>query len=134
MIDRIDHFVITVADLERTLSFYERVLGFQRVIASGRPAALTFGTQKINVHQAGSAFEPKARQPTAGAADFCLIASRPLAAVRAHLEREGVTIELGPVTRTGALGEMMSLYFRDPDGNLIEISEYTAQGGSERGA
>ncbi|GGD91141.1 virulence protein [Aureimonas endophytica] len=124
MIQAIDHLVITVADLEATLGFYERVLGLEREIRPGRPAALLFGDQKINVHQADHTFEPKARRPTEGAADFCLVADRPLAEIRAHLERQGVAIELGPVGRNGARSEMTSLYFRDPDGNLIEIAEY----------
>ena len=124
MIESIDHFVITVADLETTLSFYERVLEFTRVVSPGLPAALTFGSQKINVHQADHTFEPKARRPTPGAADFCLIAGRPLDEVAKHVRDCGVQIEVGPVERTGARGKMTSIYFRDPDGNLIEISRY----------
>ena len=124
MIKSIDHFVITVADLEATLTFYETVLGFSRSVAPGRPAALKFGAQKINVHQAEQTFDPKAKRPTSGAADFCLVADLPLAEVKEHIEKNGVAIELGPVRRAGARGEMTSLYFRDPDGNLIEVSEY----------
>ncbi len=124
MIRSIDHFVITVADLAATLAFYETVLGLTRLIEPDRPAALLFGTQKINVHQADRTFEPKARQPTRGAADFCLVADRPLPEIQAHLARHGVAIELGPVPRTGARGAMNSIYFRDPDGNLVEVSEY----------
>ena len=124
MIDRIDHFVITVADLEATLSFYESVLGFRRVTEPGRPTALAFGSQKINVHEAAHPFEPKALRPTPGAADFCLVAAAPLADIVDHLRAHGVAIELGPVERTGARGPMTSVYFRDPDGNLIEIGKY----------
>ena len=124
MIRSIDHLVITVADLEVTLAFYEKALGLRRVISPGRPAALHFGTQKINVHQADRTFDPKAKRPTMGAADFCLIADRPLAEIKEHLERNGVAIEVGPVKRVGARGDMLSIYFRDPDGNLIEVSEY----------
>ena len=123
MITGIDHFVITVADLEATLGFYERVLGMQRVILPNRPASLIFGSQKINVHQADRTFEPKARHPTSGAGD-CLVTEQPLAEFTAHLLRNGVTIEVGPVERTGARGAMTSVYFRDPDGNLVEVSQY----------
>jgi catechol 2,3-dioxygenase-like lactoylglutathione lyase family enzyme len=124
MIKGIDHFVITVADLEASLTFYEKVLGFVRLAAPGKPTALKFGSQKINVHQMDHTFDPKARQPTRGAADFCLVASRPLAEIKEHVERHGVAIEVGPVQRTGAQGDMTSIYFRDPDGNLVEVSEY----------
>jgi catechol 2,3-dioxygenase-like lactoylglutathione lyase family enzyme len=124
MIDRIDHFVLTVRSLDATCAFYERVLGLKRVDSPGRPTALAFGRQKINVHEVGRTFDPKARMPTAGAGDFCLITERPIAELRAHLEACGVAIEVGPVTRQGALGAMTSLYFRDPDGNLVEVSEY----------
>jgi catechol 2,3-dioxygenase-like lactoylglutathione lyase family enzyme len=124
VIDSIDHFVITVADLETTLAFYERVLGMRRVLAPGRPAALAFGQQKINVHAAERPFEPKALHPTPGGADFCLVSSRPAEEIERHLKACGVTIELGPGERTGARGRMTSFYFRDPDGNLIEVSHY----------
>lgn len=124
MISRIDHFVLTVRSLEETCAFYERVLGFRRIDAPDRPTALAFGQQKINVHEVRRTFEPKAKAPTPGAADFCLITETPLPEFRTHLEANGVTVELGPVERTGALGLMASVYFRDPDGNLIEVSEY----------
>ena len=124
MIKGIDHIVITVADLEASLTFYETVLGFTRHLSPGQPAALKFGAQKIHVHQKEHTFDPKAKRPTLGAADFCLVADLPLAEVRERIEKNGVVIELGPVRRAGALGEMTSLYFRDPDGNLIEVSEY----------
>ena len=124
MIVAIDHFVLTVQSLEVSLDFYERVLGMQRVVTAGRPTALAFGTQKINLHQVGHSFEPKAKLPTPGAADFCLTTEQPLETVAAHLAAENVTIELGPVERSGARGPMHSLYFRDPDGNLVEVSRY----------
>ncbi|HUB96955.1 MAG TPA: VOC family protein [Stellaceae bacterium] len=126
MIDRIDHIVLTVRSLEATLEFYERVLGFTREIVPGRPAALKFGRQKFNVHEQRRTFEPKAAHPTPGAADFCLITSEPIATVVAHLDACGVAIEVGPVARIGALGPMMSVYFRDPDANLVEIARYDA--------
>ncbi len=122
-IDRLDHFVLTVGDIHRTCEFYSRVLGFEVVEQSGR-TALRFGRQKINLHQAGKEFEPKAARPAPGSADFCLITTAPLAEAQRELEAAGVRIELGPVERNGALGPMMSLYFRDPDGNLVEVSNY----------
>jgi catechol 2,3-dioxygenase-like lactoylglutathione lyase family enzyme len=124
MISHIDHLVLTVRSLDATCRFYERALGFMRVDIPGQPTALTFGRQKINLHEVGRTFEPKAAAPTAGSGDFCLITEQAIENVRAHLETAGVAIELGPVKRTGAQGTMTSLYFRDPDGNLVEVSEY----------
>jgi catechol 2,3-dioxygenase-like lactoylglutathione lyase family enzyme len=124
MIASLDHFVITVASLDATCAFYARALGLERIDTPGRPTALGLGAQKINLHEAGETFAPVAERPTPGAADFCLIASAPLDAVRARLALAGVAIELGPVPRTGARGPMMSVYFRDPDRNLVEVSVY----------
>jgi catechol 2,3-dioxygenase-like lactoylglutathione lyase family enzyme len=124
VIDRIDHFVLTVRSVEATCDFYTRCLDLQRVDTPTAPTALRFGRQKINVHQADRPFEPKARRPTEGSADFCLIASVPLADVIDRLRRADVPIELGPVERHGALGAMESIYIRDPDDNLVEISRY----------
>ncbi|MER8437589.1 VOC family protein [Mesorhizobium sp. M1312] len=120
----IDHFVLTVRSVEDTCAFYQRVLGFRRLDEPDRPTALLFGTQKINVHEAGHTFEPKAKAPTPGSADFCLIAARPLWEICASLAANGVAVEVGAVERIGARGPMMSIYFRDPDGNLVEVSEY----------
>jgi catechol 2,3-dioxygenase-like lactoylglutathione lyase family enzyme len=125
-IDRLDHLVLTVADVGRTVEFYERVLGMQAVTFGGGRRALRFGTAKINLHQAGQEFEPKAARPVPGSADLCLISSDPLPAVCAELAAHGVAIEEGPVARTGATGAIRSVYIRDPDGNLIEISNYLA--------
>lgn len=124
-IDRLDHLVLTVADIERTCNFYSRVLGFEVVTfgTAGRKA-LNFGRQKINLHQAGREFEPKALAPTPGSADLCFIATTPLEDVIRELEAAGVAIEEGPVQRTGATGAIRSVYVRDPDRNLIEISNY----------
>ena len=124
MIDRIDHIVLTVRSLEATLNFYERVLGFRRELRPDAPASLKFGLQKINLHQSDRTFEPKAANPTSGAGDFCLITSRPVSEVISHLQHCGVTIVLGPVARIGAQGAMTSVYFRDPDANLVEIGRY----------
>ncbi|CAN7444937.1 VOC family protein [Mesorhizobium amorphae] len=124
MIAGIDHFVLTVRSVEDTCAFYQRVLGLRRLDEPSRPTALLFGSQKINLHEVGRTFEPKAKAPTAGAGDFCLLAARPLAEICASLAANGVAIEVGPVERTGARGPMMSVYFRNPDGNLVEVSEY----------
>jgi catechol 2,3-dioxygenase-like lactoylglutathione lyase family enzyme len=123
-IDRLDHLVLTVADIDATVTFYEQVLGMRAVTFGDGRRALTFGTSKINLHQAGHEFEPKAARPTPGSADICLIAADPLDQVCADLAAHGVTIEEGPVARTGATGPIRSVYLRDPDNNLIEISNY----------
>jgi catechol 2,3-dioxygenase-like lactoylglutathione lyase family enzyme len=121
---RLDHIVLTVADVAATCAFYQRVLGMQVVTFAGGRKALSFGNQKINLHPAGREFEPKAARPTPGSADLCLVAKTPLNAVIAHLQSCGVEILEGPVQRTGAVGPIMSVYFRDPDDNLIEVCNY----------
>ena len=130
-IDRIDHIVITAFDLERTIDFYTRVMGMEAITFAGGRRALAFGRQKINLHQSGREFEPKALRPTPGSMDLCFITETPLEDVAAHLKAHGVAIAEGPVPKTGALGPMISVYFRDPDGNLIEVSNY-ATGGEPR--
>lgn len=121
---RLDHMVLTVADVAATCDFYARVLGMEVVTFGQGRKALAFGAQKINLHQAGREFEPKAARPTPGSADLCLIAGITLDAVMTHLAAQNVAIEEGPVARTGATGPIRSVYFRDPDGNLVEVSEY----------
>lgn len=123
-IARIDHLVLTVASIEATCAFYSDVLGMEVVIFAGGRRALSFGAQKINLHEVGREFEPKAARPTAGSGDFCLIADTPLDEVIAELKARGITIEEGPVSRTGATGPIRSVYFRDPDDNLVEIANY----------
>jgi catechol 2,3-dioxygenase-like lactoylglutathione lyase family enzyme len=123
-IDRLDHLVLTVADLDATVDFYARVLGMTAVQFGAGRTALTFGTSKINLHRAGHEFEPKAERPTPGSADLCLISADPLEQVIDNLGAHGVEIEEGPVERTGATGPILSVYCRDPDRNLIEISTY----------
>jgi len=124
MIERLDHLVLTVADIARTVDFYQRVLGMQHEVFGQGRSALVFGQQKFNLHQHGNEFEPKARQPTPGAIDLCLITAWSIPAVLEHLAQQGVAVERGPVARTGAAGPIESVYFRDPDGNLIEVSRY----------
>jgi catechol 2,3-dioxygenase-like lactoylglutathione lyase family enzyme len=123
-IDRLDHLVLTVADIDRTVAFYRDVLGMEPVTFAGGRTALAFGRSKINLHQVGREFEPKAARPVAGSADLCLIAADPLDDVRAELDRHGIAVEEGPVERTGATGTIRSVYVRDPDGNLVELSNY----------
>ncbi|WP_192244503.1 VOC family protein [Mesorhizobium silamurunense] len=126
MIAGIDHFVLTVRSVEAACDFYQRVLGMRRLDEPNRPTALLFGSQKINLHEVGRTFEPKAKAPTPGSGDFCLVAAVSLSDIRAGLEANSVAIEVGPVERIGACGRMMSVYFRDPDDNLVEVSEYLA--------
>ena len=123
-IDRLDHFVITVKSIDETCAFYNSVLGMEIVTFGEGRKALVFGEQKINLHEAGKEFEPKAINPTSGSGDFCLIAKMPIEKIISHLEDKGITIEDGPVNRTGATGPITSVYFRDPDQNLIEVSVY----------
>ncbi|QJR09940.1 Virulence protein [Usitatibacter rugosus] len=123
-IDRIDHIVLTCHDVERTVAFYQQVLGMEPVTFAGGRRGLAFGRQKFNLHQAGREFEPKALKPGPGAIDLCLITLTPLADVQAHLKAQGVAIIMGPVEKTGATGPIQSVYFRDPDGNLVEVSNY----------
>lgn len=124
MIEAIDHLVLTVADIDRTCAFYCGVLGMERVTFGAGRTALGFGRHKINLHQKGAEFEPKARHPTPGSADLCLIAAIALDQVAERLAAAGVAIEDGPVARTGAHGPITSIYVRDPDANLVEISRY----------
>ncbi len=123
-IDRLDHFVLTVRDIEATCEYYRRVLGMETVTFGSSRVALRFGAQKINLHPAGNEFDPKARQPMPGSGDVCFIAATPIAEVIAHLNAEGVEIIEGPGPKTGATGPITSVYFRDLDGNLIEVSNY----------
>ncbi|MBL0385794.1 VOC family protein [Tumebacillus sp. ITR2] len=121
-IDRLDHLVLTVQDIPTTVEFYTRVLGMEVETFLGDRKALKFGNQKFNLHQKGNEFEPKALHPTPGAIDLCLITSEPLSDVIAHLKSCGVPLLEGPIQRTGATGPILSVYLRDPDQNLIEIS------------
>jgi catechol 2,3-dioxygenase-like lactoylglutathione lyase family enzyme len=130
VIDRLDHFVLTVRDLQATCAFYAGVLGMRiETFGEGR-IALHFGATKINLHVSGHEFEPKARIPTPGSADLCFLSATPLEQVIAHLGRSGVSIEEGPAMRTGATGPLRSVYCRDPDGNLVEIAEPVTSGGA----
>ncbi len=126
-ISHLDHLVLTVADIERTCVFYHHALNFEVITFGNNRKALKFGRQKINLHQAGKEFEPKAKHPTPGSADLCFITATPLNEVIIHLAHQQVEIQEGPVRRTGAVGNIMSVYIRDPDENLIEISNYITE-------
>lgn len=121
-IDSLDHLVLTVSDVQLTCDFYARVMGMSVVTFRGDRKALQFGCQKINLHQRGQEFEPKALRPLPGSADLCFLSRTPIGECLAHLRSCGVVVEEGPVARTGATGPILSVYFRDPDGNLIEVS------------
>ncbi|WP_139993200.1 VOC family protein [Paenibacillus paridis] len=123
-INRLDHLVLTVKDINATCAFYSRVLGMKVITFGEGRKALQFGQQKINLHQQGQEFEPKAEKPTAGSADLCFVTELPLQNVLLHLSECGVEVEEGPVRRTGATGPIESVYFRDPDMNLLEVSNY----------
>ncbi|WP_299850687.1 VOC family protein [uncultured Roseovarius sp.] len=125
-INALDHLVLTVADIDKTVGFYETVLGMRAIRftpAGGTPRlALKFGAQKINLHQKGAEFDPKAALPRPGSADLCFLSDTPLVDWARHLDGNDIAIEEGPVGRTGATGPLNSIYIRDPDGNLIEIA------------
>jgi catechol 2,3-dioxygenase-like lactoylglutathione lyase family enzyme len=118
----LDHIVLTCADPEATVAFYERV-GMQREEFGGGRLALRFGDQKLNLHQAGAEFQPHATTPLPGTGDLCLLVDGSIEAVVEHLGEVGIAIEEGPVNRTGAVGPLRSVYVRDPDGNLVEFAE-----------
>ena len=126
-ITQLDHLVLTVQDIEATCHFYETVLGMEAITFSKGRKALRFGTQKINLHPFGKEFEPKALHPVPGSEDLCFLTYTPLDEVIAHLQAVGVEIIAGPVERTGAQLKLLSIYLRDPDGNLIEISNTIEQ-------
>jgi catechol 2,3-dioxygenase-like lactoylglutathione lyase family enzyme len=123
MIDHLDHLVLTTADRAACVDFYTRVLGMRLETFAGGRLAFRFGQQKINLHERGREFEPKAHLPVPGALDLCFISDRPLDQVIAHLQACGWPIVEGPVERTGATHRLRSVYVRDPDLNLIELSE-----------
>jgi catechol 2,3-dioxygenase-like lactoylglutathione lyase family enzyme len=120
----LDHMVMTVADIDASCDFYQQILGIEIIGFGDNRKALKIGDQKINLHQAGREIEPCARHPAPGSADVCLIAETPIPEIVDQLGIAGIAIELGPVQRTGARGPMISVYIRDPDGNLIELSTY----------
>ncbi len=130
-IDRLDHLVLTVANIQVTCDFYARVLGMQVVTFGEGRKALQFGAQKLNLHKHGKEFEPKALHPTPGSADLCFITQVPLEQVLEHIRSCKVEVVEGPVRKTGAMGPITSVYIRDPDGNLVEIANYLTKPFSE---
>ncbi len=123
-VNRIDHLVLTVKDIGLTSKFYTEVLGMEFITFGEERKALTFGDQKINLHELDKEFEPKALNPTPGSVDLCLITNVPLGMVLKQFKNQGINVIEGPVERTGASGIINSIYINDPDGNLIEISNY----------
>ena len=123
----LDHLVLTVADIRTTCAFYGRILGLREVTFAEGRRALVFGNQKINLHQHGAEFDPKALRPTPGSADLCLLTETSPNEVLRHLSDCGVPVIEGPVARTGATGPITSVYFRDPDGNLVEVASPRAE-------
>ncbi|OZG72715.1 VOC family virulence protein [Hahella sp. CCB-MM4] len=124
IVTHLDHLVLTVKDIENTCDFYSRILGMEVVTFGDNRRALRFGEQKINLHSSQSPLRPHARVPMSGSADLCFISTTPVEDLKLFIEQQGVIIEEGPVPRTGATGAIRSIYFRDPDGNLIEVSNY----------
>jgi catechol 2,3-dioxygenase-like lactoylglutathione lyase family enzyme len=127
-ITQLDHLVLTVRDVEATCAFYTSVLGMRVVTFGPGRKALRFGSQKINLHPAGQEFEPKALHPTPGSADLCFLTELDLDQVVAHVGSCGVRVIEGPVARSGAVGPLRSIYFRDPDGNLVEVANALPDG------
>ncbi|MDT8447483.1 MAG: VOC family protein [bacterium] len=123
-IERLDHLVLTVRDLEASVAFYRDLLGMEEIEFGDGRRALGFGPHKINLHPIVSDINPRAAQPVAGSGDLCLVIQGSIKALISELDAQGVRIELGPVRRTGALGPLVSLYLRDPDENLVELSSY----------
>ncbi len=123
-IKSLDHLVLTVKDIAKSVEFYTTVLGMQKEIFKQNRVALKFGSQKINLHQLGAEFEPKAYNVKEGSADLCFVTQTSVTDFKTHIESLGVKVIEGPIKRTGAVGEINSIYVRDPDGNLIEIANY----------
>jgi catechol 2,3-dioxygenase-like lactoylglutathione lyase family enzyme len=121
-ISKLDHFVLTVKDIDKTVLFYESVMGMKKEVFGKGQVALKYRDQKINLHEFGKEFEPKANKPTPGSADLCFISTTPLEKAMSHVVSCGIEIIEGPVERAGANGPIRSFYFRDPDQNLIEVA------------
>ena len=121
-IKNLDHLVITANNLQATIDFYTKVLGMVHVAFGDNLHSVHFGDQKFNIHDASTNVSPKAKNIVPGSEDFCLISETSVSQVIQHLQDCGVTVEQGPVTRSGAAGVLQSVYFRDPDGNLVEVS------------
>ncbi len=121
-ISSLDHLVLTVVDVERSIRFYSEILNMEEISFGNERKALRFGRQKINLHPAASPIAPHADQPSPGSADLCFLTETPVTIVARHLQEKGIALIEGPVQRTGAQGPILSIYFRDPDGNLLEVA------------
>lgn len=132
-VTHLDHLVLTVRDVDRTCSFYARVLGMERRSFGPERVALHFGGQKINLHAADRPIDPNVRHATPGSADLCFITRMPIAEFASHLDAQGVPVIAGPDERSGARGRLMSVYFYDPDENLIEVANDLSADDSRRG-
>ncbi|WP_032732987.1 VOC family protein [Klebsiella variicola] len=124
MIDKLDHLVLTCRSIDQCMDFYTRILGMEAIMFSNSRRALLFGNQKINIHEYGKEIEPKAHLPVPGSLDLCFIVNKSIPEVLSHLKGHNIDVLEGPVTRTGAKGEIISVYIRDPDLNLIELAVY----------
>lgn len=124
-VEDLDHLVLTVSDIESTCRFYQRVLGMTPFTFGNGRRALSFGNCKINLYEVGASFSPQPRNPLPGTAELCFISRTPVVELLDHLRVNRVAVEEGPVRREGALGPITSVYFRDPDGNMIELANYT---------
>ncbi len=122
-IQQLDHLVLTVNNIKGSIDFYTQILGMQLVEFGDNRKALKFGSQKINLHEMGKEFKPHAYTPTCGSADLCFIVKTKLETVEKELIKNKIEIEQGPIKRTGSTGPILSLYIRDPDNNLIELSQ-----------
>ena len=125
IVEGIDHLVLTVNDIKVAAQFYEKVLGMEKCVYDSGRIAMLFGTQKLNLHQKRDTIEPRAQHPTTGSVDVCFTSRLPIERVVERLLLHGISPVQGPVQRTGAKGKMTSVYFHDPDGNLIEIAHYS---------
>lgn len=131
-VKELDHFVLTVKNIRETCHFYTTVLGMEVITFAKDRTALKFGNQKINLHENGNEFEPKALNPTPGSADLCFITDTPIIEIEQNFRNLGIPIVEGPVNQIGAKGDMNSIYVRDPDGNLIEVSNYMEKGAVQK--
>jgi catechol 2,3-dioxygenase-like lactoylglutathione lyase family enzyme len=123
-VNRIDHLVLTTSDIEQTINFYTTILGMELISVEGGRKSLRFGTQKINLHEAGQEISPHARHPLPGSTDLCFITETSIQQVVEHLHSSGITLLKGPTKRIGATGPLFSIYIQDPDGNLLELSNH----------
>ena len=124
-VEDLDHLVLNVSDIRATCRFYQRVLGMTPFTFGNGRTALSFGNRKINLYEVGQRYSPQPDKPLSGTAELCFLSRTPVVELLDHLKANNVSVEEGPVRREGALGPITSVYFRDPDGNMIEVANYT---------